>query len=156
MVYTPREIKDRVAVGDDIFQVEDLGNNRIRLIPAPTHVSEPGTPINKALLQPIEDELGTLSATKMMVATGTYMGSSSTGTHVVVGFAPKIVISFGIVNGELDDNMTVRLPTGCVNLGKNGVWVHDQARLTSTGFYQTAGSGFSDALEKLYHWIAIG
>jgi len=61
MAYTPREIKDRIAVGDDIFQVEDLGDNRIRLIPAPTHVSEPGTPINKALLQPIEDELGALS-----------------------------------------------------------------------------------------------
>jgi hypothetical protein len=61
MAYTPREIKDRIAVGDDIFQVEDLGNNRIRLIPAPTQVLEPGTPINKALLQPIEDELGALS-----------------------------------------------------------------------------------------------
>jgi len=59
MAYTPREIKDRVAVGDDIFQVEDLGNNQIRLIPAPTHVSEPGTPVNKALLQPIEDYLAT-------------------------------------------------------------------------------------------------
>ena len=59
MTYTPREIKDRVAVGDDIFIVEDLGNNRIRLIPAPTHVSEAGTPVNKALLQPIEDYLAT-------------------------------------------------------------------------------------------------
>ena len=59
MAYTPREIKDRVAVGDDIFIVEDLGDNRIKLIPAPTHVSEPGTPINKALLQPIEDYLAT-------------------------------------------------------------------------------------------------
>jgi hypothetical protein len=58
MAYTPREIKDRVAVGDDIFIVEDLGNNRIKLIPAPTHVSEPGTPINKALLQPMEDHMG--------------------------------------------------------------------------------------------------
>jgi len=62
MAYTPRTIKDRVAVGDDIFIVEDLGNNRIRLIPAPTHVSEAGTPVNKALLQPIEDELGALSS----------------------------------------------------------------------------------------------
>ena len=59
MAYTPREIKDRVAVGDDIFIVEDLGNNRIKLIPDPTHVSEPGTPVNKALLQPIEDYLAT-------------------------------------------------------------------------------------------------
>ena len=59
MAYTPRTIKDRVAVGDDIFLVEDLGNNRIRLIPTPTHVSEAGTPVNKALLQPIEDYLAT-------------------------------------------------------------------------------------------------
>jgi microcystin-dependent protein len=57
MAYAPREIKDRVAVGDDIFIVEDLGNNRIRLIPAPTHVSEPGTPVNKALLQHMENHL---------------------------------------------------------------------------------------------------
>jgi hypothetical protein len=46
-------------VGDDIFIVEDLGGNRIRLIPAPTHVSEAGTPVNKALLQPVEDYLAT-------------------------------------------------------------------------------------------------
>ena len=59
MAYTPREIKDRVAVGDDIFIVEDLGDNRVRLIPAPTHVLEVGTPVNKALLQPIEDYLAT-------------------------------------------------------------------------------------------------
>ena len=57
MAYAPREIKDRVAVGDDIFIVEDLGNNRIRLIPDPTHVSEPGTPINRALLQHMENHL---------------------------------------------------------------------------------------------------
>jgi len=59
MAYIPREIKDRVAVGDDIFIVEDLGDNRVRLIPAPTHVLEVGTPVNKALLQPIEDYLAT-------------------------------------------------------------------------------------------------
>lgn len=44
-------------MGDDIFIVEDLGNNRIRLTPAPTHVSEPGTPVNKALLQHMENHL---------------------------------------------------------------------------------------------------
>lgn len=70
MTYTPREIKDRVAVGDDIFIVEDLGDNRVRLIPAPTHISEPGTPVNKALLQPIEDELGALSLQVDSLTTG--------------------------------------------------------------------------------------
>ena len=57
MAYTPREIKVRVAVVDDIFIVEDLGDNRIRLVPAPTHVSEPGTAVNKALLQHMENHL---------------------------------------------------------------------------------------------------
>jgi hypothetical protein len=75
MVYIPREIKDRVAVGDDIFLVEDLGDNRIRLIPTPTHVSEPGTPINKALLQPIEDELGRLSSTNIYTQLDNFINS---------------------------------------------------------------------------------
>jgi hypothetical protein len=74
LAYTPREIKDRVAVGDDIFIVEDLGNNRIRLIPAPTYVSEPGTPVNKALLQPMENHMGDVAnphaTTKAQVGLG--------------------------------------------------------------------------------------
>ena len=77
MAYTPREIKDRVAVGDDIFIVEDLGNNRIRLIPAPTHVSEPGTPVNKALLQPIEDFLATLDTNSLIPPGGIIMWSGA-------------------------------------------------------------------------------
>ena len=44
-------------MGDDIFIVEELGDNRIKLTPAPTHVSEPGTPVNKALLQHMENHL---------------------------------------------------------------------------------------------------
>ena len=58
MIHEPRDIKDRVAVGDDIFIIEQLDGGRVRLIPDPTHVLEVGTPINKALLQPIEDTLG--------------------------------------------------------------------------------------------------
>jgi len=58
MIHEPRNIKDRVAVGDDIFIIEELDGGRVRLIPDPTHVLEVGTPINKALLQPIEDALG--------------------------------------------------------------------------------------------------
>ena len=74
MAYTPREIKDRVAVGDDIFIVEDLGDNRVRLIPAPTHVLEVGTPVNKALLQPMENHMGDVAnphaTTKAQVGLG--------------------------------------------------------------------------------------
>jgi len=61
-------------VGDDIFIVEDLGDNRIRLIPAPTYVSEPGTPVNKALLQPMENHMGDVAnphaTTKAQVGLG--------------------------------------------------------------------------------------
>jgi microcystin-dependent protein len=61
MIHEPRNIKDRVAVGDDIFIIEELEEGRVRLIPDPTHVLEVGTPINKALLQPIEDALGAVT-----------------------------------------------------------------------------------------------
>ena len=57
MAYTARTIKDRVAVGDDCFYMEHLADGRVRLIPAPDSVSEPGTDINKSLLQLIEDRV---------------------------------------------------------------------------------------------------
>jgi hypothetical protein len=61
MIHQPRDIKDRVAVGDDIFIIEELEEGRVRLIPDPTHVLEVGTPIDKALLQPIENALGAVT-----------------------------------------------------------------------------------------------
>lgn len=57
MAYIAREIKDRVAVGDDCFYMEHLPDGRVRLIPAPDSVTEVGTDINKALLQLIEDRV---------------------------------------------------------------------------------------------------
>ncbi|NMC35255.1 MAG: hypothetical protein GYA36_22780 [Veillonellaceae bacterium] len=60
MAYIARDIKDRIAFGDDCFYVENLPDGRIRLIPAPDSVVETGTDINKALLQPIEDSVAWL------------------------------------------------------------------------------------------------
>ena len=57
MAYTSRDIKDRIAIGDDCFYMEQLGDGRVRLIPAPTTVVEPGTDVNKALLQLMEDRI---------------------------------------------------------------------------------------------------
>ena len=57
MAYVARDIKDRVAVGDNCFYLEEMGDGRIRLIPAPDSVTEAGSDINKALLQPIEDRV---------------------------------------------------------------------------------------------------
>ena len=61
MSYEARDIKDRIAVGDDCFQLEKLNDGRYRLIPAPDSIIEEGTNVDKALLQPIEDELARLS-----------------------------------------------------------------------------------------------
>ena len=57
MAYISREIKDRIAIGDDCFYMEQLSDGRVRLTPAPDNVIEPGTDINKALLQLIEDRV---------------------------------------------------------------------------------------------------
>ena len=57
MAYVSREIKDRIAFGDDCFYMEQLPDGRVRLIPAPDQVVEGGTDINKALLQLIEDRV---------------------------------------------------------------------------------------------------
>ena len=57
MAYTSREIKDRVAIGDDHFYITPVGDGRYVLTPAPDSVVEVGTNINKALLQPIEDRV---------------------------------------------------------------------------------------------------
>lgn len=57
MAYISREIKDRVAIGDDCFYMEELEDGRILLTPAPDSITETGTDINRALLQPIEDRV---------------------------------------------------------------------------------------------------
>lgn len=57
MPYTAPNIKDRVAVGDDIYQIIKLDDGRYQLIPDPDSVVEPGTPVNKALLQGMADAI---------------------------------------------------------------------------------------------------
>ena len=60
-VYIAPEIKDRVAVGDDLYTITDSIGKK-KLTPSPTEVAEPGTEINKALLQPIADALARVDA----------------------------------------------------------------------------------------------
>lgn len=55
--YIPRDIKDRIAEGDNKFIMTELGDGRIELTPAPDSVTEVGTPINKELLQWMEDNI---------------------------------------------------------------------------------------------------
>jgi hypothetical protein len=51
------EVFDRIATGDNKFNIQYHTDGRISLIPAPDEVIHPGTPINKDLLQPILDAL---------------------------------------------------------------------------------------------------
>ena len=57
MAYISREILDRVAVGDDCFRIVEVGDGRVRFVPAPDSVLEVGTDINRGLLQVIEDRV---------------------------------------------------------------------------------------------------
>ena len=57
MVYTSRDIKDRIALGDNKYYMTQLDDGRIMLTPAPDSVVEIGTDINKELLQLMEDRI---------------------------------------------------------------------------------------------------
>lgn len=57
MIYTSRDIKDRIAIGDNKYYMEQLGDGRVMLTPAPDTVVEPGTDINRELLQLMEDRV---------------------------------------------------------------------------------------------------
>ena len=57
MVYISRDIKDRVALGDNKYYMEQLPDGRVMLTPAPDSVVEVGTDINRELLQLMEDRI---------------------------------------------------------------------------------------------------
>ena len=57
MIYTSRNIKDRIAIGDNKYYMTTLDDGRIMLTPAPDAVIEVGTNINKELLQLMEDRI---------------------------------------------------------------------------------------------------
>lgn len=62
MPYQAPEILDRAALGDDKYTVTELADGRKQLTPSPDSVTEPGTEINKALLQPMADALERVDA----------------------------------------------------------------------------------------------
>lgn len=51
-VYQAPDVKDRVATGDDLYTITDVGGKK-KLTPSPTTIEEPGTEINRALLMPM-------------------------------------------------------------------------------------------------------
>ena len=57
MIYVSKDIKDRVALGDNKYYMTQLDDGRVLLTPAPDRVVEEGTLINKELLQTMEDRI---------------------------------------------------------------------------------------------------
>lgn len=57
MAYIARVIKDRIAIGDEYYHIFEMEDGRKILRPAPDEVLESGTPVNKELLQIIEDRV---------------------------------------------------------------------------------------------------
>lgn len=58
MGHTPRTVKDRVVQYPGRYNLVPVSGTTYDLVPVPGTVTESGTQINKAYLQPIEDELG--------------------------------------------------------------------------------------------------
>ncbi len=82
MAYQAPEIKDRIAVGDDLYQITDQDGKK-KLTPAPTEVTEPGTPINKALLQPLVNAVARIDSTAELKHT------TKTATLTAAGWSDK-------------------------------------------------------------------
>lgn len=82
MAYQAPEIKDRIAVGDDLYTVTDQDGKK-KLTPAPTEVTEPGTPIDKSLLQPLVNAVARIDSTAELKHT------TKTATLTAAGWSDK-------------------------------------------------------------------
>ena len=98
------DIKDRIADGDDIFRVEVLGNDKIRLIPEPKSVTEKGTPINKQLLQPLVDAQNVVDISDDFC---------TDATNGVIKSAMKQIYKMGnIIFGQIECDFTEQMEAG--------------------------------------------
>ena len=81
MPYTAPDIKDRIALGDNKYATQTLPDNRTMLTPAPDSVAEPGTDINKALLQPLCRTVEQLDASMVPYTDHWWRRRSIAGTY---------------------------------------------------------------------------
>lgn len=127
MAYIAPTILDRVAIGDDKYTITKLDDGRYQLTPSPDSVIEPGTEINKALLQALvnavaehDTELDVLKSRGIFnIASGSYVGDgtgtlnydiksgpsaynpSTTPRIIEFPFEPNVVLIIEKTSGEL-------------------------------------------------------
>lgn len=122
MPYQAPEILDRAALGDDKYTVTELADGRKQLTPSPDSVAEPGTEINKALLQPMADALERIDAAavpyvlywwRRRATSGSYAETQQTAFGSSLGIASYYgsIITF-FEHGENEDfNSSVSFQT---------------------------------------------
>ena len=97
MSYEVRDIRDRVAVGDDCFWLEKLSDGRYRLVPAPDSITEVGTSVDRALLQPMENEIARLAESLPETSTsdsGKFLRVNSSGRYALETVTAAEGVSF--------------------------------------------------------------
>ena len=107
MRHEPRDIIDRVALGDDVFTIEEVDGEKFRLIPSPDSVEEHGTLVNKELMQPWEDHLGTWHADEDAFNNIAEASEISQDTKNKFGFSTTPVDPEDEVPPNLDDILSV-------------------------------------------------
>lgn len=133
-VYQAPEIKDRVATGDDLYTITDVGGKK-KLTPSPTEVSEPGTEINRALLMPLMKAVEGLDANilpytdywwRRRASSGAYAETQSTAfTQENAGYYSSIIYFFHhgenesyppSVTFKIASSITINQSTGAVTM----------------------------------------
>lgn len=183
MAYTPTNWKDRVVEKPRTYRMQDNGDGTITLIPEPGTIYEPGTPVNAANLNKLENGLQAAAAvadSAMPKSGGQFTGRvrtaasagnigdpGSTGTifEVVSGSTnddafmtfhvpDNIAFKFGI------DRATKRLAVGGWTLGANKykIWDERDLRINNGNFEYYDGSGWKpvgfDPRTMTYNHIA--
>lgn len=89
MAWTPRDVKDMVVQYPNRFKIDGVSHT---IEPDFGIVTEPGTPINKEFLQPIEDFLATVDLFEIGSYTGTGTSGSGNKNTLTFDFVPRIII----------------------------------------------------------------
>ena len=149
------EIKDRVAINDDCFVVQDIVTGEIkdyvRLIRRPSEVIEEGTLINKELLQPLFDVVDISSDFCTLIYDGPFNYRIETFVHktgnVISGFIAVVnddgeglVDKFNIqVSSKYQSASLVFMPVYGFesinsNISSNAFAIMDTSRIDIQGF----------------------
>lgn len=150
MAYATRTIRDRSAYGDGIFILTDLGGGRVHLLPDPDSVSEPGTPIDAALLQPIENAASVaVPETRTITVQGPGItGGGDLSNNITIASTPLPSI-YGTGTGEyaaIPSNLGGFLTNGTGSIVSTRIipfisgWLHIKFDVTLTGGIGVSGT----------------